>query len=163
MSASLGTPFTKMMFDGLMSRWTSPCACKCSSARVSESAICTHLATGSAPRVRRSCLSVRGVKLAGEKRGKGAEGTFSPFSPFLLFDSGVIRQFHDVIEEARSVVAANVENIDLAFAGVGERLEFFQAFKFTLVGPVVIERISIDDFDRAQRAGGAASQPDFAV
>ena len=24
MSASLGTPFTKMMFDGLMSRWTRP-------------------------------------------------------------------------------------------------------------------------------------------
>src|SRR6059036_3225707 len=26
MSASLGTPFTKMMFDGLTSRWTSPLA-----------------------------------------------------------------------------------------------------------------------------------------
>ena len=36
-------------------------------------------------------------------------------------------------------VASDVKNINLAFAGVGDRLEFFETLELALVGPVVVE------------------------
>ena len=74
-----------------------------------------------------------------------------------------VRQLHDVIEEPGVVVAPHVEDIDLALAGVGERLEFFEALKLALIGPVVVKGSSIDDFDRPKGANGAAGQPHLAV
>ena len=49
MSASLGTPLTKMMFDGLTSRWTRPFACRCSSAVASAMPTRTHSSNGNRP------------------------------------------------------------------------------------------------------------------
>ena len=49
MSASFGVPFTKMMFDGLMSRWTRPLVCRCFSAEASLSPISNTFAAGDAP------------------------------------------------------------------------------------------------------------------
>ncbi len=74
-----------------------------------------------------------------------------------------VRQLHDVIEKPGVVVAADMEDVHLALAGVGERLEFFKALKLALVGPVVVEGFSIDDFHRPKGAEDAAGQPHLAV
>ena len=60
-------------------------------------------------------------------------------------------------------VASDVKNINLAFAGVGDRLEFFETLELALVGPVVVEGFAINNFHRAQRAESAASQPYFPI
>ena len=47
--------------------------------------------------------------------------------------------------------------------GTGDWLEFFDAFEFALEWPVMIEALSIHDFDGAEGPHHAARQPDFAV
>jgi len=46
MSACFGTPPTKMMFDGLMSRCTKPCSWRCCTAVVSARPMARHSSTG---------------------------------------------------------------------------------------------------------------------
>ena len=45
-SASLGVPSMKMMFEGLMSRWIKPCLCRWLRAALRERAIRKHSSTG---------------------------------------------------------------------------------------------------------------------
>ena len=67
------------------------------------------------------------------------------------------------IKKPSGVVASDMKNVDLAFPGVGNRLEGFDSFELALVGPGVVEGASVNNLYRAQRAQGGAGQPDFAV
>ena len=61
MSAIFGTPPTKMMFAGLMSRCTSPCRCSAASASVSDRPIVMHSSASSRERRASSLFSVFGT------------------------------------------------------------------------------------------------------
>ena len=132
MSASLGTPLTKMMFDGFTSRWTRPLPCRCSSA-VAARGRCGRIPRTAAGRGREIALErARGVVVRVDLAAGGL----------------VVGQFHHVIEAV--VAAADVEDVHLAVVPAGDRFELEDALELALERPVVIEGLAVDDLDRAE-------------
>ena len=72
-----------------------------------------------------------------------------------------VGQLHHVIEKI--VATAHVENRELTGIGTGDWLELFDALKFALEGPIVIERRAMHDFQRDERTSQVAREPDFAI
>src|SRR5262249_48021957 len=56
-----------------------------------------------------------------------------------------------------------MQDIDLAFPRMRDRLELFESLKFAFVRLVAVERAAINDFYRVIFAQNTAGQPDFAV
>ena len=67
-------------------------------------------------------------------------------SAFFILPFSRVRQLHDVIKETGFVIAPDVENIDLAFTGVGDWLEFLQAIELALVRFLVVEGFAMNNF-----------------
>jgi hypothetical protein len=76
---------------------------------------------------------------------------------------GVIGRLHDVVEVAGVVVAADMEERELARATGDGGLEAANAFEFAEVRAIVLEPAALDDFDDAKDAGDAAGEPDIPV
>ena len=74
-----------------------------------------------------------------------------------------IRQFHHVVEMAGGIVAADMEDVELAGVGPGDRLEAADAFKLAFIRAVVIEGGAMNDLHGAPGAHDIPGQPDFAV
>jgi len=64
---------------------------------------------------------------------------------------------------AGGIVAPDVQYVELAGVGAGDRLETADAFKLAFVRAIVIEGGAVDDLHRAPGAEGGACQPNFAV
>ena len=62
-----------------------------------------------------------------------------------------VRQFHHVVEKSRGVVAADMEDVHLAFVRAGDRLELLDAVELAFVRAVMVEGCAIDDLHRAKR------------
>src|SRR5262249_33755234 len=75
----------------------------------------------------------------------------------------IVGQLHNVVEVTGLFVAADVEDIDLAFVCAGNRFEFLNAFELALKGPVVRKVRAIDKFDGAICAHEVSGQPDPTV
>src|SRR5258708_7490133 len=75
----------------------------------------------------------------------------------------IVGQFHDVVEVAGLIVAADVEDVDLTVVRAGNRLKLLDALEFPFERPVMLEGAAINDFDGAISAHDISRQPDLAV
>jgi hypothetical protein len=104
----------------------------------------------------------RGRRRANRKPGVGA---FLLPRSFLLPAQvrRVIRQFHHIVEVPGGVTAADVEHVQLAVVGAGNRLEPPDPLPLLFVRPVVLESPAVDDLHGAELTEDVSRQPDFAV
>ena len=76
---------------------------------------------------------------------------------------GIVRQFHQIIEVTSGVVPADVQDIDVPFVLARDRLELPNAGKLTFVRLVLVERMTIDDFDGPVLTQYVPGEPHFSV
>ena len=146
MSASLGMPFTKTMFDGLMSRWTRPWRWRFSSAVVRARPRRRHSSTGKPAAQEEFAAEI----------ARGVAGFVNRRAP-----AHVVGQFHDVVKAIRA--AANLEDVELALVAAGNRLEALHARELALERTVVVEGAPVNDLHRAVNAEDIPGEPDLAV
>src|SRR4029453_13899098 len=73
----------------------------------------------------------------------------------------IVGQLHDVIKVFAR--ATYMQNVDEAGMRTREWVESENAFEFTSKCALAFERAAINNFDRPQRAGESARQPNFSV
>jgi len=69
-------------------------------------------------------------------------------------NSRIIGQFHYIIEIPRGIVASDVEQVDEATGGAGNRLITLDTCELPLVRPIAFELTAPNDLHRPQRAEG---------
>jgi hypothetical protein len=75
----------------------------------------------------------------------------------------IVGQLHYIVEESLFIVAAHLEDADLAGIGPGNRLELLDARKFTLERPVPLEGFAEDNFNREILARSVLREPHFSI
>lgn len=77
--------------------------------------------------------------------------------------TGVIGQFHNVVEVPLLVVTADLEDVHESFMRAGDWFELLEAFEFAFVIGFLFKRLATNDFDRAEGSYSIARKPDFAI
>src|SRR5947209_5639824 len=101
--------------------------------------------------------------IGGGRRTGGGKDALLPGAGRLRLGCGIVGQLHHVVEVVPCLTSPNVEDVHLALMQSGNRLEIANAVKLASIGTLVLEVLSVNDFDGPEVPEDRLREPDFSI